>query len=194
MRGAGVFVIVAVVGASGCFSTVRYDDAHRQRVASIDARYADASRRVDAQYASLLAALEPLRASLVPVTPGGRAPVLAPLKARSHDREILRFLDEETRAIEEHRAQAHRRLAQQREAEIHASEQQRTAEIASGRAAHRARLQAADDAFTAMGPGAIRARQRCLGTSDDPLLRRVADCPTGGWIAPPPADPPAAAR
>lgn len=48
-------VVVVLVGGFGCFSTARYDDAHVQRVAIINARYEAACRRQAEQYASLAA-------------------------------------------------------------------------------------------------------------------------------------------
>src|SRR5512140_1163835 len=75
MRTMGV-VVVVVVGGFGCFSTARYDDAHLQRVASIHARYAAESQRVDDQYASFKVALDKVRMEdLIPMTPGSDAPV-----------------------------------------------------------------------------------------------------------------------
>ena len=258
MRMTGVAVVVAV-GGFGCFSTARYDDAHLRRVASINARYAAESQRVDDQYASFVVALDKVRMEdLIPMTPGSDAPVSrvderedivlcrrrceyraptgpfelrnepanaclrevcrpayldalkqtysradvtwvasqrslssdperAPesdaefeaLMARSHNREVRRTLDEQARALARQRAQAQRRLTQAYQDEIRASEQQRTSEIASGRAMRRVRLQAAADAFTGMGQGPISARQRCVGAIDDQLLSRVGDCPLG---------------
>ena len=249
-----VVVVVVVVGGSGCFSIARYDDAHFQRVASINARYAAEGQRLDAQYASSIAALDKIRVELIPMTPGSDAPVnrideredivrcrcqcehhaptgpfeglnepaeaeclrevcrpayldalrrayfradvtwvtsqrsasndaeLEALMARSHNRAVRRILDEQTQALAQQRAQAQHRLARERQGEIQASEQQRTSEIASGRAVRRARLQAEADAFTAMGQGSISARQRCVGAIDDQLLSRVGDCPTGAWL------------
>jgi len=75
MRTPGV-VVVVVVGGFGCFSTARYDDAHLQRVASINARYAAESQRIDDQYASFVVALDKARREdLIPMTPGSDAPV-----------------------------------------------------------------------------------------------------------------------
>jgi len=258
MRTMGV-VVVVVVGGFGCFSTTRYDGAHLQRVASIHARYAAESQRVDDQYASFIVALDKVRREdLIPMTPRSDTPVrrvderedivrcrrrcecraptgsferpdepaqaaclrevcrpayldalrktyfradatwvasqrslssdpesdagLEVLMARSHNREVRRTLDEQAQALAQQRAQAQRRLAEEYQGEIRASEQQRASEIASGRAVRRARLQAAADAFTAMGQGSISARQRCVGAIDDQLLSGVGDCPLGAWL------------
>jgi len=136
--------------------------------------------------------------------PGAGDADLEALMARSHNREVRRTLDEQTRALAQQLAQAQRRLAQAYQDEIRASEQQRTSEIASGRAVRRARLEAAADAFTAMGQGPISARQRCVGAIDDQLLSRVGDCSLEAWLPggaaslqssqPPGADQPAARR
>jgi hypothetical protein len=136
--------------------------------------------------------------------PGASDADLEAVMARSHNREVRRTLDDQTRSLAQQRAQAQRLLARQYQVEIDASEHQRTSEIASGRAVRRARLKAADDAFTAMGQGPISARQRCVGAIDDQLLSRVGDCPLGAGLlggaaslqsSPPPgADQPAARR
>src|SRR3954462_15271758 len=74
MRTAGAVVVVFMGGVGG-FSTPRYDEAHLQRVASINARYEAEHRRADDQYTSLVAALDVVRASLIPTRPGSDAPV-----------------------------------------------------------------------------------------------------------------------
>ncbi len=222
-------VVVVIVGGSGCFSTARYDAAHLQRVASINARYAAEGQRVDEQYAFSVAALDE-RADLIPMTPGSGAPVsridereemvLCCLPAyldtllktyvradvtwvasqrsvsndaegdaerearmaRSHNQEVRRALDAQIRALAQQRAEAQGRLARERQHQIQASEQQRTSEIASGRAVRRARLQAAADASTPMGQGSISARQHGVAAIDDQLLSRVGGCSTGVWL------------
>jgi len=175
MRTTGLVVVVVVVG-SGCFSTARYDDAHLRRVASINARYAAESQRVAEQYASLVAVLDEERRDLIPMAPGPDAPV-----SRIDEREdiVRHTLDAQIKALAQQRAQAQGRLARERQSEIRASEQQRTSEIASGRAVRRARLQAAADAATPTGQGSISARQRDVAAIDDQLLSHVGGCPTG---------------
>lgn len=186
-------VVVIVVGGFGCFSTARYDGAHVQRVANIHARYEAESRRQAEQYASRVAALDQLRAQLAPIPPGSCAPEARSdagdagddeLEARlvsSHTRQALRSIDEQVRALAQHQAQARDRLDAERQGELQASAQQRTSEIASGRAARRARLQAAH-AFTAPEPGPIRARQPCVGATGAQLLSRVGACRVAPWV------------
>jgi hypothetical protein len=166
-------VVVVVVGGFGCFSTARYDDAHVQRVANINARYEAENRREAEQYASRVAALDQLRAQLLPIPPGSCAP-----EARIDAGDAI---DEQARALAQHQAQARDRLDAERQGEIQASAQQRTSEIASGRAVRRARLQAAH-AFTALEQGPISARQPCVGATGAQLLSRVGECRVAPWV------------
>jgi hypothetical protein len=159
-------MVVAMVGGLGCFSTARYDDAHVQRVAIINARYEAESRRQAEQYASVAATLDQLRARLHPISPAG-----AP------DREALRSLDEQARALAQRQAQARDRLAVERLGEIQASAARRTAELAT----RRAHLQAVAQAVTAQGQGLIRASEPCLGAAGAQLLSRVGACGAGAW-------------
>src|SRR6185436_16450016 len=82
MRTTGVVVVVAIAGTA-CFNTARYDTAHVQRVVDINARYADELRRQDASHAAGLAALEQLRASLVPIEPGSSSRPLVRVDQRA---------------------------------------------------------------------------------------------------------------
>lgn len=179
-------VVVVLVGGFGCFSTARYDDAHVQRVAIINARYEAACRRQAEQYASLAAVLDQLRARVHPIEPAAFAsePPLAPrddelasLPAGAPDREALRYLDDQARALAQRQAQARDRLAAERLGEIRASAARRTAELAT----RRARLQAAAQAFTAQGQGPIRASEPCVGAAGAQLLSRVGECGAGSW-------------
>jgi hypothetical protein len=249
-------VVVAAIGGFGCFSTARYDDAHLQRVARINARYEAERRREDEQYATLASALDKFRMQLVPTKPGSSVPVsrinerrdivecrtrcvraeaeppassdeaaqarclhevcrpayvdaltktyfdadvawvtdqlsasddadvdLEALLAFSHNQEVLRYIAAQAKVIEQLRARAHDRLDADHQGEVHASDQQRTSEIASGRAIRRARLRAAAYAFTAMDRGPISARQPCVGATVDQLLSRVGECRAGGRLS-----------
>lgn len=70
------WVIAAFVTCLSCFSTARYDRAHSQRVASIDARYAVLLEREREQYRALVAEIDRRRALVVAVKPGAdHAPV-----------------------------------------------------------------------------------------------------------------------
>ena len=177
-------VLVAAIGGFGCFSTARYDDAHLQRVARINARYEAEHRREDEQYAALASALDKFRMQLIPPRPGSSASAdgdadLEALLAFSHNQEVLRYIAAQAKAIEQLQARAHDRLDADRQGEVHASDQQRTSEIASGRAIRRARLQAAAYAFTAMDQGPISARQICVGATANQLLSRTGECRAG---------------
>ena len=99
---------------------------------------------------------------------------LESLLAFSHNQAVTRRIEEDTRGLAQLQAQNRQRLERDREAEIAASARRRDAEIASGRAAHRARLQAA--AFAARDRGPIGAGELSLCTADDPQLRHVAGC------------------
>jgi hypothetical protein len=85
-------VFVAAVAGCGSLSTVRHDQAHQQRVASIEAEYRAEHRRQIAHYVTLIAAIEDRRNALVAVAPDG-APVsrvddrdeLAPCRTRCSD-------------------------------------------------------------------------------------------------------------
>jgi hypothetical protein len=207
MRMSATAVAVAIAGL-GCFSTARFDTAHVRRVADIDARYGAETRQQDDWYASSVAALDQLKASVVAVVPGSRhAPVhrvedriafvecrrhcagaqclreicqpayadaliktyghadarwvthqlsvsrdadLESLLAFSHNQTVLRTVDHRSATLAQQHGHARRRLALLRDSEIRASSQRRDAEIATGRAAHRARVKAAADAFEAM--------------------------------------------
>ena len=72
------------------------------------------------------------------------------LLAQSHNEAVLHSLDEQAASIAHARDQAHRRLELARENEIRASTRLRDAEIASGRAAHRARVKAVANTFTTL--------------------------------------------
>ena len=181
-------VLVAAIGGFGCFSTARYDDAHLQRVARINARYEAEHRREDEHYAALASALDKFRMQLIPTRPGSSASAdgdadLDALLAFSHNQEALRYIAAQTKIIEQLQARAHDRLDADRQGEVHASDQQRASEIASGRAIRRARLQAAAYAFTAMDQGPISARQPCVGATGAQLLSRVGECRAGGRLS-----------
>jgi hypothetical protein len=150
MRMMGVVIALAVTGSVGCFSTASYDHAHVQRVATINARY-EAARLRQAQ----------------------AGPDLADLGVLG----VLGVLDRARRS-DERQAAPRDPLEDERQAEISASARQRDLEIASGRAAKRARVRAAASAFAAAdrGPGPIGTAQLCLAAPRDQLLFRVADC------------------
>jgi hypothetical protein len=184
-----VLAVVVAVGGPGCFSTARYDDAHVQRVATINARYEAENRRLAEQYASLRIGLDQRRAQALPSQPG--APPLEPrADPRAGEREAvpafhqdaLRSIDEQARLLAERQAQARARLDADRQGEIQVSDQQRCVEIASGRAVRRARLQAAAQAVTALAQGPISARQPCVGATGAQLLSRVGECRAGPWV------------
>ncbi len=263
MRATGLVVVVVVaVGAGGCFSTARYDDAHAQRVASINARY-DAERLQDQEReVALVSALEEHRALLIPIKPGSlSAPVsrvdereaivecrsrcdrrgidesldgkhpndqvkaqclheicepayvdaltktyadadvrwvssrlaasdgadLEALMTFSHNQAVSRHIEEDTRRLAQLRAHTNQHLEQDRQAEIAASARRRDSEIASGRAAQRARVRAA--AFAARERGPISAGQSSLCAAGDPGLGSITGCrsePPLPELAPPP--------
>lgn len=62
-----VAMVAGSIGCFSCFSTARYDDAHIQRVANINARYEAARRHEDEQYALLVTSLDQFRRYLLPV-------------------------------------------------------------------------------------------------------------------------------
>jgi hypothetical protein len=244
---ATALVVVVAVGGFGCFSTARYDDAHVQRVASINARYEAETLDEQQREVELAAVLEEHRALLVPIKPGSRsAPVrrvaeredivecrkqcerlgdesleasskgqveaqcvheicepayvdaltktyvnadshwvasqlavsedaeLESLLAFSHNQAVSRRIEDETRGLAQLQAQHRQHLERDRQAEIAVSARLRDSEIASGRAAHRARIQAA--AFAARDGGPISAGESSLCTAGDPRLRHVAGC------------------
>jgi hypothetical protein len=92
--------------------------------------------------------------------------------ALAHNRAVQRRIDEKTRNL----AQIRQRLEEERQAEIAESARRRDLEIASGRAAHRARVQAAAHAFAATDRGPAGTRPLALCAAGDPGLRRVAGC------------------
>jgi hypothetical protein len=71
MRTTGLFVVMVVTGGLGCFSTARYDDAHTQRVAIINARYEAESAQEARRESELVSALEADEALLIPLRLGG---------------------------------------------------------------------------------------------------------------------------
>jgi hypothetical protein len=97
------------------------------------------------------------------------------LMAFSHNQAIRRRIDDETRNLAQLLAQMRERPERDRRAEIAASARRRDAEITSGRVAHRARLQAAASAFTAMDRS-TDPRPQSLCAAGDPGLRRAAGC------------------
>jgi hypothetical protein len=75
---------------------------------------------------------------------------LESLLAFSHNQAVLRTVDQQTTTIEQQRIDARRRLELERDRAIRASLHRRDAEIASGRAALRARVKAKAEVFEAM--------------------------------------------
>ena len=59
-----------VVAGCACFSAARYDEAHFQRVANINARYEAERRRQHEHYVMLRAEIGERRSQLVPIKPG----------------------------------------------------------------------------------------------------------------------------
>ena len=250
MRTTGLVVVVVVgLGGIGCFSTARYDDAHAQRVATINARYEAERLQEQEREASLVAALEEHRALLIPIKPGslsapvsrvdereaivecrsqcdrrgidesldGRHPnvrvktqclhdlcepayvdaltrtyvdadlrwVSGQLAASegaerealmtfSHNQAVSRHIEEDTRGLAQLQARASQRLEREHQAELAASARRRDSEIASGRAAHRARVQAA--AFAAKDRDPLGAGQSSLCAAGDPRLSSITGC------------------
>jgi len=249
MRTTGLVVVVVVaVGGLGCFSTARYEDAHIQRVASINARYEAERTQAQQREAELTAALEADRRLLAPTKPGSRCTPLhrvdereaivecrdqcerraidesldgylneqirkqcvheicepayvdaltktyvdadvhwvtsqlaasenadlESLMAFSHNQQVSRHLDDEARGLAKLQAQVRQQLERDRQAEIAASAWRRDQDIASGRAAHRARVQAA--AFAARDAAPIDFEQSSLCTEGDPRLSRITGC------------------
>jgi hypothetical protein len=164
MRTSGLAVAVATILAGlGCFSTARYDTAHVQRVVDIHARYDAEARRLDGWYASRVAALAQLRAAVIAIKTSSHAdetwvtqqllasthPDLESILAFAHNRTLLQTIDQQTTTLEQQRRAARQRLDLARESEIRASLQRRDTDIASGRAARRARVKAKAEAFDA---------------------------------------------
>lgn len=253
MRTTGlVVVVVMVVGGLGCFSTARYDDAHLQRVASINARYEAETAQAQRRERELASLLEADRALLISIKPGSRsAPVsrvdereamvecrkqcdrrgmddsldewrpndqvkaqclheicepayvdaltrtyfdadvrwvtnelaasegtdFESLLAFSHNQALAQHIEEEAHDLAKLQAQTPQRFERDRQAEIAASAQRRDSEIASGRAAHRARIQAASLAARDPGPVAARPSSLCAADAvDDERSSRVAVC------------------
>jgi hypothetical protein len=143
MHTRAVVLAVVAIASAGCLNTARYDTAHVQRVIDINAQYAHELRHQDAWHAASLAALDQLRASLIPVKPGTSSALggdIESLLTRSHNQAVLHSIEEQTARIARARDQARQRLELARENEIRASTRLRDAEVASSRAAHRARL------------------------------------------------------
>lgn len=208
MRTSGLAVaVVTTIAGLGCFSTARYDAAHVQRVVDIHARYDAVAHRLDDWYASSIAALAQLRATVIAIAPGSsHAPVrriedrpdlvecrrqcagaqclrdicqpayadaliktyfhadetwvtqqllasthtdVESVLAFAHNQALQRTVDQQATTIEQHQRDARHRLDRARETEIRASLQRRDTDIASGRAARRARVKAKAEAFEA---------------------------------------------
>jgi hypothetical protein len=99
---------------------------------------------------------------------------LESLLAFSHNQAVSRQIEDQAREIARLQAQTRERLARARQAELAASALQRDSEIASGRAAHRARIEAA--AFAARDPAPIAGRPSDLCAAGDPRSMRVGVC------------------
>jgi hypothetical protein len=230
MRTTWLVVVMLVVGGLGCFSTARYDDAHMQRVASINARYEAETAQEQEREHELASVIDRYRALLVPIKPGSLSTPMSHVSERAeiiecrtrcdrrsidesldgrhtndrvkaqclrdvcepayldaltktysgadvrrvtsqraiseggelesrlagaHNRVILQHIEDESRELARLQEQTRRRLEQDRREAIAASAQRRDAEIASGRAVHRARIRAA--AFAARDPGPVAA-------------------------------------
>jgi hypothetical protein len=203
MRNRGA-VVAVVVMCSSCFSTARYDRAHIERVSSINARHDAALEREREHHASVLAELDRRRALAIPVDPdAGGAPLhrvdrrdiawlttqlslsidadLESILARAHNQAVLADIDRQAALLAQHHARARGRIEQQREHDLRVSTQQRDIEISAGRAARRARVKAAADAFAAEARGQPAAPAStppsgptaAIGCSDQ------RDCPHG---------------
>lgn len=103
-------------------------------------------------------------------------PDLESLLALSHNQAILAHIDEETRRISELHAQTLERLERERRAELATSARQRDAEIASGRAEHRARVLGAAHAFDASRRGPLATRPPCPCSPADPHAGSAIAC------------------
>jgi hypothetical protein len=68
MRTRGVALVV--VAGCACFSAARYDEAHFQRVANINARYEAERRQQHEHYVMLRTQITERRSQLIPVKPG----------------------------------------------------------------------------------------------------------------------------
>lgn len=100
---------------------------------------------------------------------------LEALLAFSHNQAVLRAIDAQVSSLAQLQDQARRRLEQEREREIRASIQQRDAEIVSGRAARRARVKAAADAFAATDR-TVPVGHMTYAPSVEPRARGRAPC------------------
>jgi hypothetical protein len=106
--------------------------------------------------------------------------------ARANNQAVLADIDREAAVLAQHHARARSRIEQQRQRELRVSTVQRDAEIAAGRAARRARVKAAADAFAAEARGQPGASAIASHTTvpDPSGAARPRDC------ADPPCRPP----
>jgi hypothetical protein len=109
---------------------------------------------------------------------------LESLLAFSHNRALLGTIDQQARASAQRHAHARSRVERERRREIEASMQLRDSEIASGRAAHRARVKAAADTFAAVDhgiPPVARTTHAAPAATADPSSGCASDlgCSTG---------------
>jgi hypothetical protein len=94
--------------------------------------------------------------------------------ARANNQTVLADIDRQAAALAQHHTRSRDRIEQQRRHDLRASTLQREAEIAAGRAARRARVKAAADAFAAEArgqPAAPATASRAPGVRCTTIMR-----------------------